>query len=693
MASFETLVAAWAMLSGLAIAVLGLASIRGGRSRPWGAMPLGLFAIVWGINLISGNAARIVDDVAFGSDLVLISLVTLFPLPYFLIEFARQQTQDPDLPAWQAARVLTAGLAFGSVGLFIFQPELFLLDVQDASSGGLFAVWGPMWVLLKVAFFGALGVTLLALVRGLRQAPTPRVGLRAGLLTAGFGLYVGYAAGFNAASFTRWLVTFETTATNLIFACLFLALSAAVVYAAVVAGQRRPDGWPAGGRRATRGIQVALLAPLIWGVLEASTLGVLAPRLDTAGLWRLAGIGVLAYGLARWRIFDLPQRARRAAASSAGATGALAGGATAYGMASVIPLAPVFAVLGGLLFTGISWGPAVKTARRLLGVDPDEPDQDEEVLYGQRLDAYRAALEASIARGTLEQDEPFLEALRERFGIGQEGDQVLRHFAKQAVVLPSDRTVDQAYERLRLLGQGGGGRTWLARDRARDRLVVLKEPLAHWVDDEALQQRILDEARAAARVQHPNVVRCHEVVDDDGTPVIVMEYIDGGSLDEVLRSKGVLRWQRARSILLDVLQGLRAVHGAGLIHRDIKPANILLTGEGQAKIADFGIAEQQGQGDTIVETQGRQAGTPAYMAPEVAKGRPHTEASDVYACGAVLHEALYGSPPSRTPTVEAANPVPEPLRAVISKATSRDPSSRYPNAQAFHGALDSVRPG
>ncbi len=692
--TLETIAAAWALASGIGIAGLGILSLGGGRSRPWGALPLGLFAVAWGLQIVTGNLTRIVSDPALATDLMLLSAAALLPLPFFLIEFAAQQTGPSGGSAgWRLARLATGIYTVAGAVVFAVSPGLFLQDVQ-AGGAVLSVTWGPMMTVAQIAFFASLGVTLIALVQGLENAPTPRIARRALILFTGLGLYVSYAAGSNLSFYAMWVSRWGFVNRNVPFLLAFLALTGLTLWVLGRVLLRLNDARRSEDRWRYRVAAGALVLPLLWGLTEGYVVYTNAPRLDTLGLWRLLAVGVVTYGLARWRIFDLPQRAQRVAASTTGVTGAVAGGAATFSLTSLVTPSLAIPAVGGLLVSAVGLAPAVRVARRLFGVDRDEASEDhEETLYGQRLDAYRAALEASIARGTLEEDEAFLEALRERFDIGEEGDMVLRHFAKQAVVLPSDRTVDQAYERLRLLGQGGGGRTWLARDRARDRLVVLKEPLAHWIDDQALKQKVLKEARAAARVQHPNVVRFHEIVDDNGTPVIVMAYIDGGSLDEVLRTKGVLRWQRARAIVSDVLEGLQAVHAAGLIHRDIKPANILLTGDGQAKLADFGIAQHRDHDDTVVETQGQQAGTRAYMAPEVAQGQPHTEASDVYACGAVLYEALYGSPPRQGRTVEVENTVPEPLKAVVAKATSSDPSRRYPNAQAFLEALADVRPG
>ncbi len=693
--TLETVAAAWAIASGVGITGLGLVSLTGGRSRPWGALPLALFAVTWGLQIVAGNLTRIVSDVALATDLLLFSAAALLPLPFFLIEFASQQT-GPGVgsPRWRLARLATGTFTVVGAALFALRPELFLQDVQT-QGGVLAASWGPMMTVAQIAFFASLGVTLVALLQGLDGAPTPRISRRALILFAGLGLYASYAAGFHLTFYAAWVSQWGSVGRNVTFLAAFLALTGLIVWVLAQVLSRVRSATRSDERWRYRIALGAVAIPLVWGVTEGYLVYTYAPRLDTVGLWRLLAVGVVTYGLARWRIFDLPQRAQRVAASTTGATGAVTGGATAFGAASLVTTTVALPLAAGAVVTTLGLAPAVRYARRLFGVedtDAEAPDADGPRRYGQRIDAYRAALEASMARGTLEEDEAFLESLRRRFGLGEEADQVLRHLAREAVVMPNERPIEGAYERLRLLGEGGSGRSWLARDRRRDRLVVLKEPVASFDQDPELESRVLEEARAAARFDHPNIVRVHEVVRAGDVPVIVMEYVDGGSLEDVLRSDGVLAWQRAVRLALDVLAGVAALHEEGILHRDVKPANVLLTAEGTAKLADFGIARQTDRGDTLVDADDGLSGTPAYMAPEVAAGKPHSQTSDLYSCGALLYEMLHGSPPGQGRTVLAENDVPEPLKAVLAKATARDPDARFDTASAFARALSEVHP-
>jgi serine/threonine protein kinase len=350
--------------------------------------------------------------------------------------------------------------------------------------------------------------------------------------------------------------------------------------------------------------------------------------------------------------------------------------------------------LAALVVAGFTFLPGVRFARRLVYarlVAPATPDATDEALYGQRLDAYRAALEASIARGTEDEDATFLAALRERFRIDESEHRVLLHYARSSVLIASRSgdNAEHAYERLRLLGEGGAGRTWLARDRLRDRLVVLKEPLERWQRDPKLREAVLREARLAARVRHPNVLSVEEVVEHRGLPVLVLEYAEGGSVADLLRRRGALPWRDAVALQLRILRGVEAIHAAGIVHRDLKPSNVLLASDGSPKVADFGIAIPATTSSTLVEGSTSFVGTMSYVAPEVLAGAVGDPRSDVYSCAAILHECLYGAPPGQPPLPGAADDAPAGLRAVLSDALADDPHRRPPSARALAEALTS----
>jgi len=188
------------------------------------------------------------------------------------------------------------------------------------------------------------------------------------------------------------------------------------------------------------------------------------------------------------------------------------------------------------------------------------------------------------------------------------------------------RTVAGRYRLVESLGQGGMGRVWMARDEVLGRDVAIKEvvPPPGLTDTERqeMRERSLREARAIARLNHPNVVRVFDVVKIDpatGTtdPWIVMEYVPSRSLQDVLTTDGPLPQQRVAEIGLEVLHALRAAHRAGVMHRDVKPGNVLLGDEGRVVLTDFGLATVPG--DPNVTRTGLVLGSPAYISPERAK--------------------------------------------------------------------------
>src|SRR5262249_30431112 len=189
-----------------------------------------------------------------------------------------------------------------------------------------------------------------------------------------------------------------------------------------------------------------------------------------------------------------------------------------------------------------------------------------------------------------------------------------------------------------------------ARHLQLDRLVALKMILTGTHAGLKQVERFLAEARAVARMQHPNIVQLHEVGEHEGKPFFALEFVDGGSLARRLAGEPQPVRASAR-LLLTLARAVHSAHQRGIVHRDLKPANILLTSDGTPKIADFGLAKLEGDpGQSRVDAI---IGTPSYMAPEQAVDRitPVGPAADVYALGAILYEMLTGRPPFRGPTV------------------------------------------
>ncbi|GDY29545.1 serine/threonine-protein kinase [Gandjariella thermophila] len=191
------------------------------------------------------------------------------------------------------------------------------------------------------------------------------------------------------------------------------------------------------------------------------------------------------------------------------------------------------------------------------------------------------------------------------------------------------------------------GVVWQAQDERLERMVAIKQLLLQpglGADEtEDARRRAMREARIAARLQHPNAIAVFDVAEHDGDPCLVMEYLESRSLSRLLHERGALPVQEAAAIGRQVASALAAAHAAGIVHRDIKPANILVNDSGIAKITDFGIS--RAVGDSTVTKSGMLAGTPAYLAPEVARGQDPSPASDVFSLGATLYHVVEGRMP------------------------------------------------
>ncbi len=262
------------------------------------------------------------------------------------------------------------------------------------------------------------------------------------------------------------------------------------------------------------------------------------------------------------------------------------------------------------------------------------------------------------------------------------------------------------YTRLHRIATGGMGEVWLAHDEVLHRDVAVKYLKHEFADDEGARSRFLQEARNAAALLHPGVATVFDfgehAVEDD-LPFLVMEYVDGQTMSDLLAGGRRLDAERARELVEQAASALAEAHAAGVVHRDVKPGNLMITADGIVKITDFGIA-RAADGIPLTET-GQILGTPTYISPEQAQGEPATPASDVYALGVVLFECLAGHRPFvadtpvaialahvRDPVPDLPDDVPEALAAIVRRALAKQPEERYPDAAAFANALAAARP-
>ena len=251
------------------------------------------------------------------------------------------------------------------------------------------------------------------------------------------------------------------------------------------------------------------------------------------------------------------------------------------------------------------------------------------------------------------------------------------------------------YEILELLGEGGMGAVYKARDTAVDRLIALKLIRPDLAGNPSILQRFKQELVLARQVTHRNVIRIYDLGEADGLKFITMEYIEGQDLRSLLRAQGKFPVSEAVAIAEQILSGLQAAHAEGVIHRDLKPGNIMRDPQGRIVVMDFGLARTVG-GDNLTQT-GMMVGTMEYMSPEQALAQPVDLRSDLYTVGLIFYELLSGNVPHKAesalagllkrtqeravPVSDVENSVPRPLSAIVGKCLERDPAERYQVAQ------------
>ncbi|MFF7161453.1 Stk1 family PASTA domain-containing Ser/Thr kinase [Streptomyces sp. NPDC008086] len=275
------------------------------------------------------------------------------------------------------------------------------------------------------------------------------------------------------------------------------------------------------------------------------------------------------------------------------------------------------------------------------------------------------------------------------------------------------RRLGGRYELGQVLGRGGMAEVYLAHDTRLGRTVAVKTLRADLARDPSFQARFRREAQSAASLNHPAIVAVYDTgedyIDNVSIPYIVMEYVDGSTLRELLHSGRKLLPERAMEMTIGILQGLEYAHRSGIVHRDIKPANVMLTRNGQVKVMDFGIARAMGDSGMTMTQTAAVIGTAQYLSPEQAKGEQVDARSDLYSTGCLLYELLTVRPPfvgdspvavayqhvreeAQAPSVFDPEITPE-MDAIVLKALTKDPNYRYQSADEMRADIEACLDG
>ncbi|MFI6504973.1 Stk1 family PASTA domain-containing Ser/Thr kinase [Nonomuraea typhae] len=275
------------------------------------------------------------------------------------------------------------------------------------------------------------------------------------------------------------------------------------------------------------------------------------------------------------------------------------------------------------------------------------------------------------------------------------------------------RLLGGRYELDGVVGRGGMAEVYRARDIRLDRIVAIKTLRADLARDHTFQARFRREAQSAASLNHPAVVAVYDTGEDgtEGTPVpyIVMEYVDGRTLRDLLRQDRRLMPERAVELVDGILRALDYSHRGGIVHRDIKPANVMITRAGDVKVMDFGIARAMADSAATMTQTAQVIGTAQYLSPEQARGERVDARSDIYSTGCVLYELLTGQPPftgdspvaiayqhvreEPIPPSQIDREIPPWADAIVLKAMAKDPAHRYQSAQEMRGDIQRAMSG
>lgn len=271
-------------------------------------------------------------------------------------------------------------------------------------------------------------------------------------------------------------------------------------------------------------------------------------------------------------------------------------------------------------------------------------------------------------------------------------------------MLSKGQKINDRYEIIKTIGEGGMANVYLANDTILDRKVAIKVLRGDLSNDEKFIRRFKREALSVSNLSHPNIVEVYDVGEEDGNYYIVMEYIEGKTLKQLLQKRGALTLNEVIDIMTQLTDGLAHAHEAYIIHRDIKPQNIMIEDNGLVKITDFGIA--MALNSTQLTQTNSVMGSVHYLPPEQANGKGSTVKSDIYSLGILMYELLTGSVPfkgdtaveialkhmkEKIPSIKKQNPtIPQSVENIVLKATAKNPKNRYDNVRDMYKDLQTA---
>ncbi len=690
-------------VSGLAILGLG-GLLLSARPRRRYLTSFGIFLALWGSMIILGNGAAWALDLGHqgvARRLILLHVAALalayLPLAHFTLTYPTVERSPLTHPAITPGLVIPA-LIGGAV--FVIDPGL--LHQGFTGEGARSAsIWGPLYPLFAVLFFGTILATIGFLAVRYRKAQHTIERRRVLYVVLAFTLYIAFESGENLFFVLGLVEAANSRALDPLTLAVAGSVAAGLAVVAWTAWRLARD--PDLSRRRRAGIVAfAIATPLGFGLLSGLSLSNPAlPQILTLGIWRLGAVALLVYGILRFEVFGLERGVARTVA---------AGGLVAVVLGVLITTQQLLAGLTGsqtlsaILVQGLILGGVALAVVHRPGViqgvlQPLGTQEASGTSVRQNLEIYEAAL----ARATAGPGDPKRElaGLRERLGVSPEEHGLLMGLLGGQDPDPEPAPGTVLADRYRIeqaLDQSSQATVWLAWDRLLDRQVVVKQVRATGPGREGVLRRFLHEARVTAEIEHPNVVDIYGFGYATGGPYLVMEHLSGGNLRHRLRDGPPIDPREAVRIVGDILSGLAHLHDHGILHRDLEPSNVLLTADGVAKVADLGLAFPWQPGSTLVleEQPPDRAGTPAYMAPEILRGLPPDPGSDIYGAGAILYEAVDGSHylgpgapdrPGLADRILTQDPRPpqtevsEELRQVWETALAKDPQARYSSAR------------